>query len=176
MTYNQALANFRNEVNRKFPPNMDQANKNTRRVSEMNGRGRGRGRGHGRGRAQGRGRGRGGGGRGHPEARWVTGTDGKSYEVHPSYKFNDNVWQALPYNEKQTILDQRKQYVEDRKRNVSEISVDNRSNNNNNSNSQKVPEQVSESSHISQITTGQGSIMGRRNEQASLRSRGDRNS
>ena len=102
---------------------MAQANRNTRRVSEMNGRGRGRGRGHGRGRAQGRGRGRGCGGRRHPEARWVTGTDGKSYEVHPSYKFNDNVWQALSYNEKQTILDQRKQYVEDRKRSVSEISL-----------------------------------------------------
>ena len=101
MTYNQALANFRNEVNRKFPPNMAQANRNTRRVSEINGRGRGRGRGrgNGRGRTQGRGKGRGGGGRGHPEARWVTCTDGKSYEVHPSYKFNDNVWQALPYNE-----------------------------------------------------------------------------
>ena len=178
MTYNQALANFRNEVNRKFPPNMAQANRNTRRVSETNGRGRGRGRGRGNGggRTQGRGRGRGGGGRGHPEARWVTGTDGKSYEVHPSYKFNDNVWQALPYNEKQAILDQRKQYVEDRKRSVSEISVDNRSNNNNSSNSQKIPEQISESFHISQITTGQGSIMGGRNEQASLKSRGGRNS
>ena len=158
---------------------MAQANRNTRRVSEMNGRGRGRGRGrgHGRGRGQGRGRGGGSGGRGHPEARWVTGTDGKSYEVHPSYKFNDNVWQALPYNEKQTILEERKQYFESRKRNVSEISVDKRSNSNNSSNNSKVPEQVSEhGSYISQITTGQGSIMGGRNEQASLRSRGDRNS
>ena len=69
MTYNQALTNFRNEVNRKFPPNMVQANRNTRRFSEMNGRdrGRGRGRGHSRGRGQDRGRGRGGGGRGHPK-------------------------------------------------------------------------------------------------------------
>ena len=167
MTYVQALANFRNEVNRKFPPDMSQSSRSSRRVSEVNGgrgRGRGRGRGNGRGGRGRGGRGRGGGGRGHPDARWVTGNDGKSYEVHASYKFHDNVWQQLPYNERQRVLEDRKRYHESRKRNASEISTNDRSN---------VPAQVStdtSQSHVSQVTTDQRSIMGGRNEQASLRS------
>ena len=122
----------RNEVHRKFPPDMSQSNHSSRRVSEMNG-GRGRGRGRGRGNGRG-GRGRGGGrrggcgcGRGHPDARWITGNDCKSYEVHASYKFHDNVWQQLPYNERQKVLEDRKQYHESRKRNASEISTNDRS-------------------------------------------------
>jgi hypothetical protein len=63
LTYEQALATFRNEVNRKFPPQMSSATKARRNINE---RGQGRGRGARFGRANHGGRGRGGrGGRGN---------------------------------------------------------------------------------------------------------------
>ena len=96
MTYEQALSAFRDEVNRKHPPELSQ-NTRPRRIQQTqfgcgagrSGRGFTRG-GRGRGRGFGRG-GRGGRGRGHPEARFVTGMDGKTIEVHPAYKFNPEV-------------------------------------------------------------------------------------
>ncbi len=70
LTYEQALMTFRNEVNRKHPPEMTSNNSRSRRINETNNRsGRPNNRGHGRGngrnswssgnRGQGRGRGRG---------------------------------------------------------------------------------------------------------------------
>ena len=54
MTYEQALSSFRNEVNRKFPPNLVGKNNSRRSIREFNRRGRG---GHGgRGGCGGRGR------------------------------------------------------------------------------------------------------------------------
>ena len=54
MTYERALTTFRNEVNRKNPPQVSRANTHRERrslrelnSSSLNGRGRGRGRGHG---------------------------------------------------------------------------------------------------------------------------------
>ena len=152
MTYAMALANFRNEVNQKFPPEMAPANRRTRRINQT-GRGRGR---EGRGRGRGRGSGRGRGGRGHPEARYVTGSDGKTYEVHASYKFDSNVWSNLPQSERNRIMEERRVYRESKKRSASQISTD-------------------DGTAISEMTTDRtttgGTVMGGRNEQASLRSR-----
>ena len=92
MTYDQAMMTFRNEVNRKFPPGTT-ANNRSRRITEVStgsrfssnpGRERGRGR---SGRFSGRGRGPSSGGRsgrgrgskrGHPNARLITGTNGRT--------------------------------------------------------------------------------------------------
>ena len=58
MTFAQAVASFRNEVNRKFPPSM--TTERSRRMAEIDTQyNHGRGRGRGRGRYGGRGRGRG---------------------------------------------------------------------------------------------------------------------
>ena len=125
MVYEQALAAFRNEVNRKHPPQVG-SNTRTRRVNEVGrGTGRGFGRGYGRGRGRGFGRGGRGGrstGRGHREARFVTGNDGRSIEVHPSYKFPPNIWENLPNTERKRILEERRSYRENKmpRRNVSE--------------------------------------------------------
>jgi uncharacterized membrane protein YgcG len=116
MTYVQALANFRNAVNSKFPPEMAEKQRH-RRVQETN-TGRGRGRGGGRGRGRGRG-GRGGRGRGggsgnvkrqHPDARTITGNDGNSLQVHPSYGFSSDEWRNIPRNEQDRLRQQRQEY------------------------------------------------------------------
>ena len=62
MTYDLALTNFRNEVNRKFPPDMSQNTSRSRRQVNELGTSRDQG---GRGRGRGRGRGGRGGGRLH---------------------------------------------------------------------------------------------------------------
>jgi hypothetical protein len=59
LTYEQALAAFRNEVNHKFPPQMSSTIQARRNINEV-GRGRGRGRGGCFGQGQQGGRGRGG--------------------------------------------------------------------------------------------------------------------
>ena len=182
MTYNQALMTFRNEVNRKFPPDLTPGGSRTRRINEVStnlGRGRGRGRGRptgrGRGNSGGRGgrsgRGRGGRSRGHPDARFITGTDGRQIEVHPSYNFPPHIWNLLPQNEVTRILNERQRHRDDGKRQristtatvavPPAIDVPARNNNN--------------GSVISNVSTQrqetQASIMGGRNEQASLRTR-----
>ena len=114
MTYEQALMTFRNEVNRKHPPEMTSNNNRSREINEMNNRGpsggapgRGRGRASARGTGRGgRGRGRGcgqGNSRGHPNARWVIGTNGRSIEVHASYHFQPDIWNVIPSSEKRRI-------------------------------------------------------------------------
>ena len=187
MTYAQALSNFRNEVNRKFPPGMSN-NRNARRVNETSSRG-GRGRGRGRGR-DGRGRGRhssrGGRGGRHGgrysgyrrdrdqqplQSRTIYGNDGNEIQVHPAYQFSSTVWANIPRDEQERIRNERNEY-----RNVRQMTSHNQGytgyNNATNSNDQR--------SVVSEITTGRGgnneqstsgSIMGGRNEQASLRSR-----
>ena len=107
MTYEQAVMTFRNEVNSKFPPNMSSNNTRTRRINELSrsqtnprpgnyGRGRGRGRGgrfggRGRGGPSGRNQGGRGSSRGHPNARFITGTNGRTIEIHPSYNFPSDI-------------------------------------------------------------------------------------
>jgi hypothetical protein len=50
LSYEQALATFRNEVNRKFPPQMSTTTRTRRSINEMSAQGRGRGARFGRGR------------------------------------------------------------------------------------------------------------------------------
>ena len=97
MTYIQALAAYRQEVNLKFPPSMS-GGKVTRRTQQIQGGYRGRGRGYrGRGARGGRGRGRNtsrGGKRAangrHPNSYPVTCTDGTVIDVHASYYFGSD--------------------------------------------------------------------------------------
>ena len=129
MTYEQALMTFRNEVNRKHPPEI--SNPRSRRINEVSGRGpratgRGRGRGNprnnlrsGRG-PSGRGRAR-GTSRGHPNARMVTGTNGRPIEVHPSCNFPSNIWEAIPAAEKRRINDERAQYRANKRQRISSV-------------------------------------------------------
>ena len=93
MTYKQALQVFRNEVNVKFPMDLDGKNRSRRNINETNQRGGRRGRG-GRG---GRGRGR---GRGHPkrtrdDSTFITLTDGRRVEYHPSFNFSSDIYSKM---------------------------------------------------------------------------------
>ena len=117
MTYIQALATFRQEVNRKFPPSIS-SRRPTRRVQQSD-RGRGRGRNtRGRGgRYNGRGR---DGGRGnnnkrkanakHPHSYSVTLTDGSIIDVHASYYLGSETWNKLPPQEAARIINDRNEY------------------------------------------------------------------
>ena len=186
MTYNQALMNFRNEVNRKFPPDLSPMTNRNRRVNEANtsrtntyNRGRGRGRQGGRGNNRGGGRGNRGRGRsrgtnrGHPDARWIDGIDGTSIEVHPSYNFPPHIWNLLPQGEISRINSERQQYRGSRDHKRQRMST-----------VASIPPAIEmhpnndvavNGSVISAVSTqqngSQGSIMGGRNSQASLRTR-----
>ena len=193
MTYAQALSNFRNEVNRKFPPGMSN-NRNTRRLNETS-RGRGRGRGRGRdGRGRGRNNGRGGRGGRHGgrhsgyrrdheqtplQSHTIYGNDGSEIQVHPAYQFSSAVWANIPRNEQERIRNECNEH-----RNVRQMTSYNQGyggyNNNAPTNNDR--------SVVSEITTGRGdnndqntqnsssgSIMGGRNEQASIRQRNPNN-
>lgn len=174
MTYQQALTAFRNEVNRKFPPDTTPTRNTRRRLQEVRGRGTGRGQGNNNGR--GRGRGRGGRGRGgpqnkHPDERYVTGKDGKTIAVHASYHMNENVWFNLPENERKRIMKECEEYRNSKcQRSLAETQS-------------QVPAEVPTGnpvprSDVSAVTTGTaagGTIMGGRNEQQALRSRNTNN-
>ena len=181
ITYDQAMTNYRNEVNLKFPPQMGNENRRHRRINETR---RGGGRvSHSRG---GRGRGgRGGRGRyryhdrnnGHsrPGARIIRCTDGSSLEVHASYHFPDDVYMKIPVDERNKLRSEREAYKRRR--------YDNDQGSNNGSSN--TPPSV-----ISEVTTGTTgdtkqnnggsqsggcSFMGSRNEQASLCGRNPNN-
>ena len=169
MTYEQALASFRNEVNRKFPPEVNEANRRTRRVNEAmsNHRGRGRGRGFQRNYRPGR------GGRsshrqkrqqhGHPNARTITCNDGSSLEVHASYNFPNDVWSKIPAQERERLKQERRNF--NRRRNNSQ---------NQTAGTSTISSAITEDSSYAQ-SNAPTSIMGGRNEQASLRSRNPNN-
>lgn len=182
MTYQQALMSFRNEVNRKFPPEMATNNTRARRVNEVMRGGRSSGRyggrggrfGHrgGRGRGQfgrgGRGMGR-GSGRGHPDARFITGIDGRTIEVHPAYNFSPLIWNNLPQLEKKRIMQERSDYRSAKRQKISETGTAIPGANQNPSGTNTVISNVStDNTAAPTIPT---SIMGGRNEQHSLRSR-----
>lgn len=172
MTYETALRAFRNEVNRKFPPEMTSKSNTKRRLQELTGRGTGRGVGRG-GRS-----GRGGrkGGRGgkfndggsrssHPEERYVTGKDGKTIPVHASYAFNRDTWFNLPENERKRISNERQAYNA-KKRRVSEANIETPN---------EVPGSANTPADISVITesaaSNSGSMMGGRNAQQRMKSK-----
>ena len=149
MTYTQALASFRNEVNRKFPPDLTTTAR-ARRMAELDAQynsGRGRGRGRGRGKNPGRGR-----GRGIRGVRSITGIDGKEIEVHPAYKFSDNDWYNIPLAERSRLIQERQDFNANKRQRIGEVHTD-----------------YQDDTQESQIPAGGGHIMGGRNEQASLR-------
>ena len=115
MTYERALAAFRNEVNRKF--STETPTKTRRSVKEANSGGKSRG-GRGRGRG-GRGSGRGGKGRrpGYKRKREtvpITLTDGTVIDYHPSIKFSDDVFRKFKPEDKIRLYDDRARYKRQR--------------------------------------------------------------
>lgn len=127
MTYDQALANFRNQVNNKFSPELS-SNKVRRSINQTQSSGRGgfgRG-GFGRGGRGFGGRGHGRGGRNHSnsgrgntfagmrrqrqDSTFLTLTDGSVVEYHPSFKFPPHVFEKMKESDKQMLYDQRANY------------------------------------------------------------------
>ena len=161
MTYAQALASFRNEVNRKFPPSMTTTER-SRRMAEIDtqyNHGRGRGRGRGRYGGRGRGRGRGDGKRKPDGVKNITGIDGTSMEVHPSYNFSDHDWHNIPHEEKNRLIQERQAYNANKRQRISEVKSE------------------AQDSQQQQPHAGGAHIMGGRNEQEAIRNarRGDGN-
>mmetsp|Transcript_12713 Transcript_12713/g.18111 ORF Transcript_12713/g.18111 Transcript_12713/m.18111 type:complete len:460 (-) Transcript_12713:4106-5485(-) len=115
LTYNQALATFRNEVNRKFPLEVSSNNTRTRRVNEVQSRNGGSGRSD-RGCHSGRGGGRWNNKWPHSRegARIITGTDGKIIEVHPSYNLFPDIWNKIPEAERTKLREERQAYKRNR--------------------------------------------------------------
>ena len=190
LTYEQALSSFRNEVNRKFPPEMSN-NKTRRHINAVDrgGRDGGRGRGgrfNGRGGRSGGGRSSGGRGRGQQRSRqdssFITLTDGKVIEAHPSFNFTPDQWGKMQPQDKDNLRNQREEYKRSRQggqqqptpREIQYVQV--------------VPAQVQQDQasigQVSQLSIGQvtqippsisnlgGTIMGGRNEQQENRGRG----
>lgn len=180
MTYERALAIFRNEVNRKFPPQMLQNNKAKRTINEVV---RGDkafvgGRHGGRGKFARGGRNR-GGRRTRTDSTMITLTDGQKVEYHPSFTFPPHIYRKMNKADQEKLRKERQE-------------LKNKNNNNNNANLQRqiqelqkqinaqssqnatsnegsimVPTNVS-LGNVSQVSTGhlQGSMFGGRNEQA----------
>ena len=132
LTYDQALANFRNEVNRKFPPYFGGSNR-ARRISQTD-QGRGRGR-NGRGgcgnqNSQGGRYGRQGGrgGRvGNPikqrqDSSYITLTDGTPLEYHTYLHFADDIYRKFKDTDKAMLQQQRAEYKALRSRQSSQVS------------------------------------------------------
>ncbi len=205
MTYNIALSNYRNAVNRKFPPGSD-TKKTRRNIHETNtrdggrgGRGGGGGRGRGRGRGgngyQGRGRGRGRGGTRNKrtDAWFIQCSDGTRLEVHPSYSFTDEVWGKIPDEVKRDLMQRREAYKRQRQASQAYRGYGQHYHPYGNHNHHQHNHQDQQNQHqnfapagsvVSEITTqnqgqdqsqSQGSIMGGRNEQQQLRSRNSAN-
>ncbi|KAI2500086.1 Reverse transcriptase (RNA-dependent DNA polymerase) [Fragilaria crotonensis] len=179
MTYEQAIALFRNMVNQKHPPQMNAASNRVRRsINETNtgrgGRGHGRG-GFGRGGRGGRNPGRGGRG-GQPrqtrsDSRFITLTDGTQIEYHASFSFPRHVYMKFKQEDKDMLRRERAAYNETR-RNRNEIQ-ELRTHLTDSVQAPDVATQpvpldtitVSQRNQMSQLTTDH-SVMGGRNEQA----------
>ena len=114
MPYTQALATFRQEVNRKFPPSI-RSRRVTRHTQQIQGRYCGRGRGsrgrgpRGRERNSNRGMKRKLNAR-HPNSYPVTLTDGTVMDLHASYLLGPEVWNKLSPNEMNRIINNRNEY------------------------------------------------------------------
>ena len=205
LTYDAALASFRNQVNLKFPPEMSAANNRnrTRRIQQTSIRGEGRSssRGGGRngrngGRSSGRFQGRGRSTHRHvnqsrrrnrSDARMVRCLNGSNMEIHPAYKFSDDEWNLLPESERNRIIEERQSYKRSRLNNnnyhqssgsvISEITTGT-------PDLQSIANSVNQMSrHINELQNHNNnnnnlppsSIMGGRNEQRELRSRNNHN-
>jgi hypothetical protein len=119
-SYHDIRASY--EVNRKSPPSLT-TNERTRRMGEVDtafnrGRGGRSGRGGrfgGRGRRQGRQDGN------STSGRTITGVDGRSMEVHPSYNFSEEDWRNILYEEKGRLVQERRDYNSNKRARVGEV-------------------------------------------------------
>jgi hypothetical protein len=178
LTFSMALTAFRNEVNRKFPP---EVSTNTRRVSrqvrqvQRGGRGRG-GKGNRYGNKPAKTR---------TDSDLITLTDGKQIEYHPSFKFPSNVFAKFKDSDKERLRRERAEYRKRKhgssdqsnvSRELQELRAEFQSLRD--SSSRVPPTQIpgDHSIAISQVTTGSsGSTMfGGRNDQAQRRQKGER--
>ena len=150
------------------------------------GRGRGRGRGYGRGYGRGRGRGyQSQQYRNDQETKQITLLNGKTITYHPSIKYADHIYQQFTPQQKDMLREERARHRErngsrnGEKRTIEELyqSLDKRFNDLESKmshDSRSIPPEVSavnvsRTGEVSQVTTGT-TIMGGRNEQASIRS------
>ena len=123
MTYEQALATFRNEVNRRSKPQMSNPSgarerRSLRETNTSDGRGRGRFRGRGRGHS---GRGRGNWvQKTRSDSSIITLNDGNKIEYHPSFSFPSHIFQKMKQGDKDRLKRERAEY---KKRKASEIST-----------------------------------------------------
>ena len=109
MTFDQALANFRNAVNRKFSPETS-ATKKTRRINQVKNKNKkGPKQGNHRGNQESEKRNQ-GNKRKNNDAWEVIGTDGSKIEVNPSYSFATEVWTKIPFPVRTQLMDKRKDY------------------------------------------------------------------
>jgi hypothetical protein len=108
MTFEQALASFRNEVNRKFPPQMTSLPRTRRYVNEVRG-GRGRGYNPGRGRGPGRGH-RNGQQRTRTDSKMISLTDGSVIEYHASFKFPQAIYAKFKQDDKDRLYQERQEW------------------------------------------------------------------
>jgi hypothetical protein len=175
VTYEQALSLFRNMVIQKHPPQMGAAQNRVRRnINETNvgpgSRGQSGCGGYGCGGRGGRGSGRSGRGniqRTRNDSRSITLTDGSQVEYHASFSFPRHVYLKFKPEDKETLCRERAVYNEQQRNraDIQELRTQVTT-------SQVSPPvdsvSVSQSSHVSQVTTGQ-SVMGGQNEQAQNR-------
>ena len=174
MTYEQALTSFRNEVNTKHPPGLSHKYKSKRNINEIESGNRPRGR--GRGRSGGRG-GRGGrgdrGGYGRPkrtrdDSSYITLTDGREIEYHPSFRFPAEIFNKMKNEDREMMKQQRESYK--RKRSVQAVATAAAmaalQNQQNPPGTIATPNAAAGSvqSQISQLTGQQSTMMGGRNE------------
>ena len=152
LTFDQALANFRNAVNRKFPPEAS-ATKKTRRIHQVKNKNNKNKKGFTQVNQPGTQENEGSdqsNKRRRNDAWQVIGTDGSQIEVHPSYSFSSDVWHKIPFPVRKQIMDMRKQHKNSRTQKQVRTQDEGDKNNTNNDGA---------------------TIMGGRNEQASLRTR-----
>ena len=107
ITYEHALATLRNEVNRKFPPDVSSSQR-SRRINQVNSgkdnfsdkskpkKGNSFQKGNKRKSLNG--------------ARLIQGLDGENIEIHPAYNFTPKVWRNIPDHEKDRLRQQRQEY------------------------------------------------------------------
>lgn len=133
MTYDTALKPYQSAVSAKYPPDIVQGGRPTRRVNQVNAQG-GRGRGHGRGNG-GRGGGRGRGRRGrhgdinnenyHPNQYPVRLQNGKTINVHSSFYLDPQTYLQLPEEATRRLLTEKAEYKRQRaERTIASLSSD----------------------------------------------------
>lgn len=115
-------------------------------------------------------------------------TDGTEIEVHPAFHFNQEVWNLLPQEERTRLRDERNAHRRrrlnsggynnsggydnnDGRSTISEITMQQQQRPNNNVAPTNEHTQPNDARSVREANSTTGSIMGGRNEQASLRSR-----